>query len=144
MNYKRNKRAVKASKIGKEIWKRVVGEKYYKVSNLGRVKSLDRVVIRSNGRKMSCKGRLLNPSRNTNGYLQVSIRKKHHYVHRLVMNAFCGPKLKGDETRHLNGDVANCKLYNLQYGTPADNFKDRVKHGVNGLDPYKLGRRVRT
>lgn len=46
----------------KEVWKDIPEyEGVYQVSNLGRVKSLDRIIIDKNGRKHLCKGRLLSP-----------------------------------------------------------------------------------
>ncbi len=94
---------------------------------------MDRVVIRSNGRPMTCKGRILNPSANRNGYLQVEIYGKHYYVHRLVLLVFCGKKKPRQETRHLNDVKSNCKLYNLKYGSYKDNHNDRIKNNRNGL-----------
>ena len=42
-----------------EIWRDIKGyEGYYMVSNLGRVKSLDRYILKSNGRKEFNKGKI--------------------------------------------------------------------------------------
>ena len=72
-----------------EIWKTAIydGEVYeglYKVSNLGRILSLN---YRNTGR-----AELMNPNKNKGGYFQVTLRKnkesKKCYVHRLVAETF--------------------------------------------------------
>ena len=46
-----------------EIWKPVVGlEDYYMISNIGRIKSVERIVIHSDGRKRNIGGKILNTS----------------------------------------------------------------------------------
>lgn len=50
-------------------------------------------------------------------------------VHRLVLETFVGLRPKGCEARHLNGDPADNRLRNLCWGTRAENYVDRVKHG---------------
>lgn len=45
-----------------EVWKDIKGyEGRYQVSNMGRVKSLERTVIKKNGRKQHIKERILKP-----------------------------------------------------------------------------------
>ena len=75
-----------------EVWKDIQGyEGYYQVSNMGRVRSLDRVVF-AGGRDMRVPGCLMSPSAGDKGRLQVNLRKrgkvKTHAVHRLVLKAF--------------------------------------------------------
>jgi len=52
-------------------------------------------------------------------------------VHVAVAEAFIGPRLGDNETRHLNGDATNNALTNLAYGTPAENTADSLRHGTN-------------
>lgn len=77
----------------KEIWKDIAGyEKMYQVSNLGRIRSLDRYSW--NGYKYWLqKGKILKPCLQKTGYLNVDLSdghsKSHKYrVHRLVAQAF--------------------------------------------------------
>lgn len=42
-------------------------------------------------------------------------------IHSLVMAAFVGPRPDGHEINHKDGDVANNRLDNLEYVTPAEN-----------------------
>lgn len=79
-------------------------------------------------------GKFLKPGKINNGYLIVSLcknRKKYNrLVHRLVLETFVGLCPKGMETRHLNGNPADNRLENLQWGTYSDNVKDAIKHGT--------------
>lgn len=76
-----------------EIWKSVKGyEGWYEVSSYGRVRSVDRVIIHSDGRKRLFKGRIMKLAKNTGGYLFCDLRKNSKHktlkVHRLVAEAF--------------------------------------------------------
>ena len=76
-----------------EKWKPVEGyEDLYEVSNLGRVKSLDRYGPHNKGGRRVIKGRVLKPWKQRNGYEYVSISRdgclRCFSVHRLVAQAF--------------------------------------------------------
>lgn len=83
-----------------EIWKDIEGyEGMYQVSNMGRVRSLDRVKPNSGGQ--IAKGHILPHSDNGHGYQFVSLWKfnkgRRFYVHRLVASAFVpNPKKLSD------------------------------------------------
>jgi hypothetical protein len=47
-----------------------------------------------------------------------------------VLNAFAGAKSGNQQCRHLDGNPANNRLDNLQWGSPAENGEDRVRHGT--------------
>jgi hypothetical protein len=68
------------------------------------------------------------------GYLTVNlsdgVRKRHRYIHRLVLAAFAGPCPEGMVCRHLDGDRTNNRVSNLAWGTHADNEADKVRHGT--------------
>lgn len=118
-----------------EQWRAVPGwEGYYEVSDHGRVRSLWRTVMRSNGRKQSVKGRLLSLVNNSvHGYPQVTLSgggvtaKKN--VHELVTSAFIGPRPARMEVCHDNGNPEDNRVENLRYGTRSENSHDRVRHG---------------
>jgi len=118
-----------------ETWKPVVGwEGLYEVSDRGRVRSVDRTIVNKVGRTYRYKGRVLKlkPER---GYWRIQLNRNgegsYFFVHRLVLAAFVDPCPDGMETRHLNGDPADNRLENLQYGTKSENNLDRVKHGTH-------------
>ena len=76
-----------------EIWKDVKGfEGFYQVSNLGRVRSLDRIAVSENRSTQKIKGAIKKVKVGKNGYYMVMFYKdskyKCAYVHRLVAQAF--------------------------------------------------------
>jgi len=131
--------AVKVDDLDGETWKAVGDEGRYAVSDFGRVKRLTREVPCGNGHGTTStrirRERLLRQRPDKDGYLRVGIYQggKHcsRAVHRLVLEAFVGPRpFVGAESRHLDGDEANCRLDNLRWGTHAENVADRFLHGT--------------
>lgn len=118
-----------------EIWKSVVGyESAYEVSDLGRVRSLDRVTVRlhqGSPRKFSYRGLILKPWINDSGYPCVTLlNRKKHRVHLLVLIAFVGPCPANMEGLHGDGDPKNACLLNLRWGTSKENKQDAIRHGT--------------
>jgi hypothetical protein len=93
--------------------------------------------IGSDGSVLSSRGckdwRPLRTYVGTHGYFAVGLRKdRKHYVktcHTLVAITFLGPRPKGQEVRHIDGDRLNCRLENLCWGTHSENSLDRRRHG---------------
>ncbi len=50
-------------------------------------------------------------------------------VHRLVLAAFVRPARTREQACHRNGDPSDNRLSNLYWGSPEDNWSDRLKHG---------------
>lgn len=107
-------------------------EGLYEVSTFGRVKSLSREVIRSNGRPKYVEGKMLSPYLNSDGYPTVSLCnngiRKTRKVHKLVASVFLGHKRQGMEevVDHIDNDRTNNFRYNLQLITNRLNgSKDR-------------------
>src|SRR4051794_10871626 len=103
-----------------ETWRPVAGfEGSYEVSDLGRVRSLDRVVLTVDGRTCRYRGRILAISRLAAGWRTVnfSIGNAHslHFVHDLVLDAFVGRRPAGTEIGFKDGDPANVALTNLSW-----------------------------
>ncbi len=67
-----------------------------------------------------------------NGYRCVRIKFGdkivHHRIHRLILEAFVGPRPKGMGCRHLDGNPANNQLGNLKWGTQPQNIEDTMRH----------------
>lgn len=119
-----------------EIWKPVLGyEMSYEVSNYGRVRSVggkDRA-----GRFRA--GRIRKAvSNGTTGHLFVRLYRdgigKNIYVHRMVLEAFVGPRPAGMECRHYpDGSVGNNNLTNLSWGTRSENSHDKYTQGTKDI-----------
>lgn len=121
-----------------EIWKDIPGfEGEYQVSDNGRVRSLDRPVVRRNKltggfSHNTLPGRILKPQAQKSGHLEVKLGfnpAKHYRIHRLVMLAFEGPCPEGKEVCHNDNNPANNHLKNLRYDTRSANKIDVVHAG---------------
>lgn len=127
--------------MGKETWKPVVGfGNHYEASNIGNIRSKDRVVIRKNPKtgKLSeffYKSKILQPcSSNKYGHQVVHLgfdsKKKNVFVHTMVLLAFVGECPNGMECCHINGDAKDNRLENLRWDTHYSNNQDRKLHGM--------------
>jgi len=130
----------------KEVWKDVVGyESLYRVSNLGRVKSLNRITKRKDGILCPYYGKVLKFGTMSKGYKTVGLcksgRVKTHLVHCLVLEAFVGARPIGHEVRHFpDKNKSNNKLTNIQWGTHRQNQLDRTFHGTDNTTLAKIRR----
>jgi len=131
-----------------EIWRDIVGyEDWYQVSNLGRVRSVDRVVVYKTGQKRIYKGQILKQQNATNGYKIVDLQKnknrKHFLVHRLVGKAFLPNLLNLPEINHLDEDKTNNSLENLAWCTVLENriFGTRTKRATENKDYTAIGKK---
>ena len=118
-----------------EIWKAIEGYPYYEVSNEGRVRSLDKEMIRSDGTRLRTKGRVLALTTNKWGYKTIFIRHnqkpKGFSVHRLVAKAFIENKdPKRDCVNHIDGVKHNNSVENLEWCTRAENNKHARDTGL--------------
>lgn len=129
----------------KEEWKPITDyEDSHEVSNLGRVRSLNRVVMggsRWGAHQERKKGKIIAQFTNRDGYKCVHIKKNKHQkefkVHRLVALAFFGePKTPNMEVNHIDGDKANNTVSNLEWVTHEDN----IRHNFNVLGYDYTGR----
>lgn len=112
-----------------EVWKNISikdYEDFYQVSNLGRVRSVDKVD--SLGRLI--RGKIKASTNNGNGYLVVNLKnngkQKMVTIHRLVAEAFIPnpynlPQINHKDENKLNNKVENLEWcdakYNNSYGT---------------------------
>lgn len=110
-----------------EIWKDIKGFENYQVSNIGRVKTKKRLLIRKNGVKFSVKEKIKSQFLSAKGYKIVSLTKNiktyNKQVHQLVAIAFlnhvpCGHKIVVD---HIDENKTNNHLSNLQLLTNRQN-----------------------
>jgi hypothetical protein len=116
-----------------EQWRPIPGfEGSYEVSDLGRVRSVDRFVATRRGTR-SAPGRILRPHPDRYGRPWVSLciggERKIGRIHRLVLEAFVGPCPPGMFALHADDDRTNNRLANLRWGTRVDNQRDAVANG---------------
>lgn len=109
-----------------EIWKDIEGfYGYYQVSDIGRIKSLDRVVQGVNNCKKPVKSRILKHALNTNGYPSVALMKlgkqKMSTVHRLVAKAFITNPENKPHINHIDHNPLNTHALNLEWVTVREN-----------------------
>lgn len=110
-----------------EIWKDIIGyEGIYQISSFGRVKSLDRKVVRKNG-IWTIKERILKQKNNDNWYLNSVLHKegKQHNVptHHLVAIHFLNHIPSGFKyvINHINLNKHDNRLQNLEIITTRQN-----------------------
>ena len=116
-----------------EIWKSVKGyEGMYEVSNLGRMRSVTRVVERGHNIPLSVKGRILKFSK-VQGYSRISLSQgfnsKQYKVHRLVAQAFIPNPDNKPFINHIDGVRDNNCVTNLEWCTQSENLKHAYKIG---------------
>ena len=116
----------------REIWKDIEGyEGLYQISNLGRIKSLDRSIERNDGEKRFFRGKILKlqPDKR-GGYYQAVISKNSIHsivkVHRLVALYFCKGYSKNLVVNHKDGNRQNNVYTNLEWVTQRYNIRHSV------------------
>lgn len=114
-----------------EIWRKIEGFESYEVSNMGRVRSLDRVSC--SGHKLT--GKVLIPTQNQYGYLIVSLYKNGtryiKRVHRLVSVAFIPNPEGKPQVNHIDGDKSNNRVSNLEWATAKENCQHAYNAGLH-------------
>lgn len=147
-----------------EIWKDIKGyEDLYRISNLGRVKSLERCIKKRDGKVCYVKEKILKLTLSKNGYLRVTLHKDNkpfidnRYVHRLVALHFlditnfkltlnenkCEFDLNKLQINHKDEDKTNncvdnlewcTHKYNSNYGTKTERSHQKLRKKVNQYD----------
>lgn len=139
-----------------EIWKYIKGyEGYYQASNNGRIRSVDRTVVKKDPQfgyvKHYYKGRVLSLMINKgtrNGVkprYQIRLSKdgiiNSYQVHRLIAETFIGP-IDGKEINHKNGDCLDNNIDNIEIVNRLDNIRHafenkliNTSYSVLKLDP---------
>lgn len=93
-------------------------------------------IVHEDGEIIGKRGKPLQPYTNDRGYPAVSLycngKSVTRPVHQLVCEAFHGPQpFPEAQVRHLDGDPTNNWMENLAWGTAAENWADRRRHGTD-------------
>lgn len=124
----------------KEVWMKVPDASFYEVSNIGRIRSIDRTlrVVNNISDKRSLKGKILRQSPNKNGYLYMryvddSGQKKRCLSHRLIAKVFIENPYNYGDINHINGNKKDNRVENLEWCTRSHNIAHAFKNGLNKI-----------
>ena len=103
-----------------EVWKSIIGyEGLYEVSNMGRIRSLERDTVCKNGKVRHYKENILKPYKDIYGYFNVYLRKNNkqriYRVHRLVAIAFIPNIGNKPYIDHINTIKIDNRVENLRW-----------------------------
>lgn len=102
-------------------------EKIYQISNYGRVKTLNRIYVRSNGKKQTYKEKIKKLCIDCYGYCYVGLSKnkssKRIKTHLLVAKCFLPNKNNYTEINHKDGNKLNNCVSNLEFCTHSYNIQ---------------------
>lgn len=117
-----------------EIWKDVVGyEGYYQISNLGNVRSFDRIHSSGLGRSYFKPGRILKTCVASHGYLSVALcfrKQTSAQIHKLIAKAFIPNPNNYKCVNHKDGNKLNNNIDNLEWVSHAQNNKHAYDTGL--------------
>lgn len=126
--------------MNEEIWVGIPGfDVRYEISNFGQIRSWFAGGGAYNKGKLAAKPRILSQflrGKKRKQYLAVflihedGIGRSSQTVHGLMAKAFLGVKPEGAQVRHKDGNILNCALDNLEYGTHQQNQDDKRVHGT--------------
>jgi hypothetical protein len=116
-----------------EEWRPVVGyDGLYEVSSLGRIRSLDRLIIYADGKATNTKGRIIKEVYRGAGYNGIGLHNKKQRttsVHTIVAKAFHGTH-PGKNVNHINGIKTDNRACNLEWTTPSENSRHAISMGL--------------
>jgi len=124
----------------KELWTDIQDyEGYYQISNHGRVRSLDRVIVQRNGKVRPTIGQMRKIGHQKSGYHTIQLRKagssiKTFYIHRLVGLHFLPNASNSPQINHKDGNKANNHFSNLEWCTASENLQHAVDTGLHTSD----------
>ena len=130
-----------------EIWKDIPGyEGLYQASNLGKIKSLERIAKKKYRNDRIVKERIMHGTKNQDGYLKVHFKNKALnidkglFIHRLIAMTFIPNSDNLEQINHKDGNKLNNRVDNLEWCTNLYNQQHAWK---NGLHKSTKGKKIR-
>ena len=134
----------------KEVWKdiRVVKNVdylgHYQVSNLGRIKSLNRYRKNRHGVPALVRERILKLQYSQYGYnvicLSLNNKRATISVHQIVGIAFIPNPENKSQINHINGIKTDNRVENLEWATQKENIQHAYDTGLAIMTPERIGR----
>ena len=118
--------------MNNEVWKSVPGfEGYYEASNIGRIRTVDRIGKTCYGADRKLNGKLVAQNSGKKGYLRVSSRIHGvMLVHRLVALTWIQNPDALPVINHIDGNKENNRIENLEWCTQSYNMKHAHRNGL--------------
>lgn len=133
-----------------EIWKPIkFYENLYQVSNLGRIRSLDKKVPCRGGKLRLICGKIRSLQRDSNGYLSVILCnnniKCRYRVHRIVAETFIPNPENKPCVDHIDTNIENNQVSNLRWVTYTENSlntltTEKMSKSKSGKNCYFFGK----
>lgn len=126
-----------------EVWKTYPEFDFIQGSNLGRVRTKDRVVTCKGGKKVSVKGRTLKQQCDRYGYMKVQFSVNGKTIcrktHRIVALCFLTNLKHLPEVNHKDCNPKNNCVNNLEWVTRQENiaYRDKLGHTARHNKPKK-------
>lgn len=133
-----------------EEWRPVTVAEFaglYEVSSLGQVRSLGRIIMRSNGRSQTFHPKVMKPYPSDWGYLKTCLTrdseyKRHIFIHRIVAIEFIPNPDNLPEVNHMDGVKTNNVWTNLEWCTNDKNLEHAYVTGLARYTPKDVREQV--